>query len=71
MKKIDDDFIIKTKFLADILGMLRQMNLLFQKNNITIHEVQTQLNIMTQTINMAFIGNNEAEPTWGIHLLYE
>ncbi|CAG8698384.1 28572_t:CDS:2 [Racocetra persica] len=62
---IDKNFIITTKFFADILGILKRMNLLFQKNNITIHEVKTQLDITIHTIQVQFLG---VEPTWGIHL---
>ncbi|CAG8855269.1 7848_t:CDS:1, partial [Gigaspora margarita] len=65
---IDKDFIITTKFFADILGTLRRLNLLFQKNHILIREVKTQLDITIYTIQSQFIGIAEVEPTWGIHL---
>ncbi|CAG8778349.1 14959_t:CDS:1, partial [Gigaspora rosea] len=65
---IDKDFIITTKFFADILGTLRCLNLLFQKNHISIREVKTQLDITIYTIQSQFIGIAEVEPTWGIHL---
>src|SRR6185369_11345389 len=52
---IDTNFIITTKFFADILGTLRRINLLFQKDNITIREVKTQLDIMIHTIQAQFI----------------
>ncbi|CAG8512974.1 15923_t:CDS:2 [Dentiscutata heterogama] len=47
---------------------LRRMNLIFQKNNVTIREVKTQLDITIYTIQSQFLGIDEAEPTWGINL---
>ncbi|CAG8529783.1 1654_t:CDS:2, partial [Scutellospora calospora] len=48
------------------LRILCQLNLLFQKNNIMIHEVKTQLDITIQAIDIAFIGSDNNKPTWTI-----
>ncbi|CAG8835581.1 24695_t:CDS:1, partial [Racocetra persica] len=61
---IDRNFIIMTKFFADILGILRRMNLLFQKNHITIREVKTQLDVTIYTIKSQFLGIDNIEPSW-------
>ncbi|CAG8533825.1 14244_t:CDS:2, partial [Cetraspora pellucida] len=65
---INETFIITTKFFADILGTLRRMNLLFQKNHITIHEVKTQLDVTIYTIQLQFLGTDKVKPSWKTHL---
>ncbi|CAG8593889.1 16835_t:CDS:2, partial [Cetraspora pellucida] len=65
---IDQNFLLTTYFLADILNDLRRLTLIFQSDYVSLHEIKIQLNTVIQKITSDFLGANGQEPTWGNHL---
>ncbi|CAG8653930.1 10497_t:CDS:2, partial [Gigaspora rosea] len=61
---IDQNFLLTTHFLADILRDLRHLTLIFQANYVSLYEVKIQINATIQKIRFDFLGNNDQEPTW-------
>ncbi|CAG8849186.1 14335_t:CDS:2, partial [Gigaspora margarita] len=66
---IDDDFLIATHFLADILSQLRRLSLIFQANYVSVSEVIMQVNAIIESITTDFIGTTNVQPTFGTILL--
>ncbi|CAG8776430.1 12701_t:CDS:2, partial [Cetraspora pellucida] len=66
---IDDDFLVATHFLADILSQLRRLSLIFQANYVSVSEVTMQVNAIIESITTDFIGTTNVQPTFGTILL--
>jgi hypothetical protein len=65
---IDAEFLIVTKFLADIFFILKKMILVFQSDYVSLSETRNQVLMVVNAINSNFIGTEENPPTYGIHL---
>ena len=65
----DSDFIIATKFLADILYIFKFLMLVFQKDYITLSDIHYILELTINAINVDFVGIDNVPPTYGNHLL--
>ncbi|CAG8787658.1 20991_t:CDS:2, partial [Cetraspora pellucida] len=63
-KMIDQNFLLTTHFLADILSDLRHLTLIFQANYVSLYEIKIQINTVIQKIRSDFLGTNNQEPTW-------
>ena len=63
------DFIIATKFLADILYIFKFLMLVFQKDYITLSDIHYILELTINAINVDFVGIDNVPPTYGNHLL--
>ncbi|CAG8625122.1 5065_t:CDS:2, partial [Cetraspora pellucida] len=68
LSRMDDNFIIATKFLADFFYILEKLIRVFQSNYITFADIQQQINITIEAIQMQFIGIEDISPTFGKHL---
>ncbi|CAG8763906.1 34367_t:CDS:2, partial [Racocetra persica] len=66
---IDQDFLIATYFLADILSQLRHLSLVFQADYVSVSEVTMQVNAVIESITADFIGEANIQPTFGTILL--
>ncbi|CAG8458076.1 8780_t:CDS:2 [Scutellospora calospora] len=66
--EIDNNFYLTTYYLADIMGYLRRLTLLFQANYVSLFDMKLQLNSTIQAITTEFIGEKDIAPTWGTHL---
>ncbi|CAG8776833.1 21534_t:CDS:2, partial [Gigaspora rosea] len=62
---IDQDFLIATHFLADILSQLRRLSLVFQANYVSVSEATMQVNAVIESITTDFIGEENMQPTFG------
>ncbi|CAJ0853301.1 8676_t:CDS:2 [Entrophospora sp. SA101] len=65
---IDTQFIIATKFLADMLGIIHSMVVAFQTDCLFLGETEKQLLNVTQQITDNFIGSENSAPRYGTHL---
>ncbi|CAG8698394.1 15465_t:CDS:10, partial [Gigaspora rosea] len=65
---IDQKFLLTTSFLADILGDLQRLTLIFQANDISLYEVKIQIDMVIQKITSDFLGTDNQEPTWRNYL---
>nr|CAG8448001.1 9474_t:CDS:2 [Entrophospora candida] len=65
---IDTQFIIATKFLADMLGIIHSMVVAFQTDCLFLGETEKQLLNVTQQITDNFIGSEDSAPRYGTHL---
>ncbi|CAG8806039.1 23017_t:CDS:2, partial [Cetraspora pellucida] len=65
---IDQNFLLTTYFLADILNDLQCLTLIFQSDYISLYEIKIQLNTVIQKITSDFLEANGQESTWGNHL---
>ncbi|CAG8763419.1 7798_t:CDS:1, partial [Cetraspora pellucida] len=66
---IDQDFLIATYFLADILSQLRHLSLIFQADYVSVSEVIIQVDAIIESITIDFIGEADVQPTFGTILL--
>lgn len=66
--EIDNNFYLATYYLADIMGYLRRLTLLFQANYVSLFDIKLQLDATIKAITTEFIGEENISPTWGIHL---
>ncbi|CAG8709199.1 14954_t:CDS:2, partial [Dentiscutata heterogama] len=66
---IDQDFLIATHFLADILSQLHCLSLVFQADYVSVSEVTMQVNAVIESITADFIGKANIQPTFGTILL--
>lgn len=66
---IDQNFLIATHFLADILSQLRRLSLIFQADYVSVSEVTIQINAVIESITIDFIGEANIQPTFGTILL--
>ncbi|CAG8823651.1 5516_t:CDS:2, partial [Gigaspora margarita] len=55
---IDQNFLLTTHFLANILSDLRYLTLIFQANYVLLYEVKIQLNAIIQKIRFDFLAND-------------
>ncbi|CAI2189431.1 19222_t:CDS:2 [Funneliformis geosporum] len=75
MADIDSEFILATKFLADILFTFSNLTRIFQSDYITLSDVHIQLNAVIDSITTEFIGSGDdpndidyISPTYRNHL---
>ena len=61
-------FYIFTKFLANILSILRSMILVFQSDYVSLAETHRQLSMTIESITSDFIRSENSSPCYGIHL---
>ncbi|CAG8759234.1 13657_t:CDS:2, partial [Cetraspora pellucida] len=66
--EIDNNFYLATYYLADIMGYLRRLTLLFQANYVSLFDIKLQLDATIKAITTEFIGEENISPTWEIHL---
>ncbi|CAG8628008.1 16467_t:CDS:2 [Dentiscutata heterogama] len=68
-ESIDQDFLIATHFLANILLQLCHLSLVFQANYVLVLEVTMQVDAIIESITTDFIGTTNIQPTFGTILL--
>ncbi|CAG8634507.1 4193_t:CDS:2, partial [Dentiscutata erythropus] len=66
---IDQDFLIATHFLADILSQLHCLSLIFQADYVSVSKVTIQVNAVIESITIDFISEANIQPTFGTILL--
>jgi len=69
LDELDPNFILATKFLADLFDILQRLIKAFQGDFITLSDMHYHLNSTICAIQTMFIGNNETLPTYGKNLL--
>src|SRR5204862_8281989 len=65
---IDTEFYIFTKFLADILLIMKSMILVFQSDYVSLAETHQQLLMTIESITSEFIRGENSLTYYGIHL---
>jgi hypothetical protein len=65
---MDTEFLIVTKYFADIFFILKKIILVFQSDYISLSETRTQLVMAYESITSNFIGSIEILPKYGTHL---
>jgi hypothetical protein len=65
---IDTEFLIITKFFADIFFILKKIILVFQSDYISLSKTRSQLVMAYESITTNFIGSAEVLPKFGTHL---
>ena len=65
---MDTEFLIVTKFFADMFFILKKIILVFQSNYISLSETRSQLVMAYESITTNFIGSVEILPKYGTHL---
>jgi hypothetical protein len=68
LSTIDEEFEIVTMFLADFFFILNKLIQSFQSDNVTLSDVQNNLNMTIEAIQLQFIGNDDVDPTYGTNL---
>ncbi|CAG8772727.1 2405_t:CDS:2, partial [Gigaspora rosea] len=70
LEELDADFILATKFLADILSIILALCKVFQSDYIALSDVHQELNKTINSITIEFIGypDENIDPTLGTHL---
>ncbi|CAG8555013.1 2027_t:CDS:2 [Cetraspora pellucida] len=68
--ELDADFILATKFLADILSIISALCKIFQSDYVAFSDIHQELNKTIHFITIEFIGypDENIEPTLGTHL---
>ncbi|CAG8576953.1 10563_t:CDS:2 [Rhizophagus irregularis] len=69
LEELDPNFILATKFLADLFDVLQRLIKAFQGDFITLSDVHYHLNSTILAIQTMFIGDDNTPPTYGKHLL--
>src|SRR5207248_9443777 len=64
----DAQFVIATKFLADMLSIIHSTVVAFQTDYLFLGETEKQLLNVTQQITDNFIGGENSVPRYGTHL---
>lgn len=59
---MDTDFILATKFLADLFGILQKLIKAFQGDFVTLSDVYYHLNSTISAIQSMFIGDDNTPP---------
>ena len=65
---MDIEFLIVTKFFANMFFILKKIILVFQSNYISLSETKSQLVMAYESITTNFIGSVEILPKYGTHL---
>jgi hypothetical protein len=65
---MDTEFLIITKFFADIFFILKKIILVFQSDYISLSETRSQLIMAYESITANFIGSADVLPKYGTHL---
>ncbi|CAG8685458.1 29278_t:CDS:2, partial [Racocetra persica] len=70
LEELDADFILATKFLADILSIISALCKIFQSDYVAFSDIHQELNKTIHSITIEFIGypDENIEPTLGTHL---
>ena len=68
LSTIDEEFEIITMFLADFFFILSKLIRAFQSDQVTLSDVQNNINITIEAIQTQFIGNDGINPTYGTNL---
>jgi len=69
LEELDPNFILATKFLADLFDILQRLIKAFQEDYITLSDVHYHLNSTILAIQTMFIGDDNTPPTYGKNLL--
>ena len=69
LEELDPNFILATKFLADLFDILQRLIKAFQGDFITLSDVHYHLNSTILAIQTKFIGDYDTPPTYGKNLL--
>ncbi|CAB5202312.1 unnamed protein product [Rhizophagus irregularis] len=69
LEELDPNFILATKFLADLFDVLQRLIKAFQGDFITLSDVHYHLNSTILAIQTMFIGDDNTPPTYEKHLL--
>ena len=69
LEKLDPNFILATKFLADLFDILQRLIKAFQGDFIILSDVHYHLNSTILVIQTKFIGDYDTPPTYGKNLL--
>ena len=64
---MDTEFLIVTKFFADMFFILKKIILVFQSNYISLSETRSQLVMAYESITTNFIGSVEIPLKYGTH----
>ncbi len=65
---MDIEFLIVTKFFADMFFILKKIILVFQSNYISLSETRSQLVMAYESITANFIRSVDILPKYGTHL---
>ncbi|CAG8608681.1 10494_t:CDS:2 [Dentiscutata heterogama] len=67
---IDSEFILATKYLADLLSIISKLTKIFQSDYVALSDIYMQLNIAIESITLEFIGyeDDDIAPTCGYFL---
>ncbi|CAG8507876.1 2858_t:CDS:2 [Gigaspora margarita] len=67
---IDSEFILATKYFADVLSIISKLTKIFQLDYIALSNVYMQLNAAIESITLEFIGyeDNDIVPTCEYYL---
>ncbi|CAG8763563.1 19914_t:CDS:2, partial [Gigaspora margarita] len=70
LEELDVDFILATKFLADILSIISALCKIFQSDYVALSDIHQELTKTINLITIEFIGypDENIEPTLGTHL---
>ena len=68
LEELDLNFILATKFLADLFDVLQRLIKAFQEDFITLSDVHYHLNSTILAIQTMFIGDDNTPPTYGKNL---
>ncbi len=64
---MDTEFLIVTKFFADMFFILKKIILVFQSNYISLSETRSQLVMAYKFITVNFIRSVDISPKYGTH----
>ena len=68
LDELDYEFIISTKYLADLMFILIKLINVFQKEYVSFADIKIHLDIAYDAITAQFIGIDGSTPSYGIHL---
>ncbi|KAF0522609.1 zinc finger protein [Gigaspora margarita] len=70
LEELDANFILATKFLADILSIILALCKVFQSDYVALSDIHQELNKTINSITIKFIGypDENIDPTLGTHL---
>src|SRR6266496_240026 len=68
LDELNCEFIISTKYLADLMYILTRLINVFQKEYVSFADIKIHLDIAYDAITAQFIGIDGSTPSYGIHL---